>query len=61
MDRKAGLETIRERPANLRPDTMIPEIDSSKLLGANKSIAIRHGDQVYTLRLTRADKLLLTK
>lgn len=46
------------RPAQAQD---IVEIDSASIFGSAKTVAIRHGDQVYTLRVTRADKLLLTK
>ncbi|MEM9013338.1 MAG: hemin uptake protein HemP [Pseudomonadota bacterium] len=36
-------------------------IDSTSLLGGSKTVAIRHGAEIYTLRKTRAGKLLLTK
>ncbi|MEM7506744.1 MAG: hemin uptake protein HemP [Pseudomonadota bacterium] len=37
------------------------EIDSRTLLGHGKTVTIRHGAEFYTLRLTRANKLILTK
>lgn len=38
-----------------------PEIDSRRLFDGKRLLAIRHGAEVYTLRITRADKLILTK
>lgn len=52
----------KERPD--RPDRAEAQdkvIASSALFGATRTVAIRHGAQLYTLRITRADKLLLTK
>lgn len=38
------------------------EIDSGALFGDEaRIVAIRHGSELYTLRITRADKLILTK
>ncbi len=36
-------------------------IDSRQLFGAVKEITIAHGDDVYRLRLTSQNKLILTK
>jgi hemin uptake protein HemP len=37
------------------------EVDVRQLLDGAREIRIRHRDEVYTLRLTRLDKLILTK
>jgi hemin uptake protein HemP len=37
------------------------EVDSRALLGTGLTVTIRHGSEVYTLRETRAGKLILTK
>lgn len=37
------------------------EIDSARLLDGRRELVIRHGEQVYRLRHTRHDKLILTK
>ena len=37
------------------------QLDSRSLLGAARELRIRHNGAVYTLRLTRQDKLILTK
>ena len=37
------------------------EIDSLRLLQGQREICIRHGSEVYRLRHTRNDKLILTK
>lgn len=38
-----------------------PALDSTLLLAGEKQVAIRHGDELYSLRLTRNGKLILTK
>jgi len=38
-----------------------PRIDSAELLRGQRTVDIKHGDQHYTLRLTRDNKLILTK
>ncbi|MBK9130623.1 MAG: hemin uptake protein HemP [Gammaproteobacteria bacterium] len=36
-------------------------IESGELLGGANQVFIRHGGQIYTLRRTRENKLILTK
>lgn len=36
-------------------------IDSRLLFGSSNTVMIRHGQETYTLRETRAGKLILTK
>ena len=44
------------------PDSGRPrQISSAELLGGTAQLAIAHGGAVYTLRLTRNGKLILTK
>jgi hemin uptake protein HemP len=38
-----------------------PPIDSRLLFGDLKTVQIEHGGQRYTLRITRENKLILTK
>jgi hemin uptake protein HemP len=38
-----------------------PSIESNKLLRGTREVLIRHGGEVYRLRHTRNDKLILTK
>jgi hemin uptake protein HemP len=38
-----------------------PRVSSAQLLRGQRTVAIEHGDQHYTLRLTRENKLILTK
>jgi hemin uptake protein HemP len=44
-----------QTPVSLR------EIDSARLLQGGNEILIRHGDEVYRLRLTKNGKLILQK
>ena len=37
------------------------EVDSDRLLHGQREVLIRHGNEVYRLRHTRNDKLILTK
>ncbi|MGE4418723.1 MAG: hemin uptake protein HemP [Sulfurimonas sp.] len=39
----------------------VQEIDSKKLFKSEKVVKIIHDNQVYTLRITRENKLILTK
>ncbi len=36
-------------------------IDSVTLLGGRREVIIRHGDELYRLRVTASNKLILTK
>jgi hemin uptake protein HemP len=57
---------VARRPSRLEiplvaeaPDR--PSIESNKLLRGTREVLIRHGGEVYRLRHTRNDKLILTK
>ena len=52
-----------QTPANPqdRPANEPPLLDSAQLLGGRKQVAISHGGELYSLRLTRNGKLILTK
>ncbi len=39
----------------------VETVDSLRLLHGHRELLIRHGDEVYRLRHTRNDKLILTK
>ena len=49
-----------QMPATARPGVQ-PDHDSRELMRGNREVLIRHGDQVYRLRHTSNDKLILTK
>lgn len=38
-----------------------PRVDSLRLLAGGRELVIQHGAEEYRLRLTRNDKLILTK
>ena len=38
-----------------------PVVLTEDLFGARREVIIRHGQQEYRLRITKADKLILTK
>ena len=46
-----------QAPASLAPG----QFDSDSLLGGAREVLIHHGSEVYRLRHTRNDKLILTK
>lgn len=57
-----------QKPASAKnqtiPESGLPsprEIDSVSLLQGDKEILIRHAGEVYRLRLTKNDKLILQK
>jgi len=45
------------------PDSppIVPLYESQALLGSGREIVIRHGGECYRLRVTRQNKLILTK
>lgn len=49
-------ESYRAEPAS-RP----PIVRTEQLFGTRREIIIKHGQEEYRLRITRADKLILTK
>lgn len=52
-------QKVKPESANLRPQR--GEIPSEELLGGKSEVFIRHGDELYRLRLTRNGKLILQK
>ena len=44
-----------------RVKKMVREVTSSELLCGDTELLIRHGDEVYRLKLTRNGKLILQK
>lgn len=47
--------------ANSQRIAKAPHIDSHRLLSGGRELVIEHAGQEYRLRLTRNDKLILTK
>lgn len=50
--------TFTDRPD---PSACEAEVTSASLLHGQREVLIRHGSEVYRLRHTRNDKLILTK
>ena len=59
MNDLASEQPIREE--SLRSPSTLREVNSSNLLQGETEILIRHGDEVYRLRLTKNGKLILQK
>ena len=55
-----SIERTLERPVSPMPPRGAL-LDSDALLRGTREVLIRHGDEVYRLRHTRNDKLILTK
>ncbi len=58
FDSATELPSCETLPAH---DTHHGEVDSVLLLHGQREVLIRHGSEVYRLRHTRNDKLILTK
>jgi hemin uptake protein HemP len=48
-------------PDSGRPADTPRQVESRSLFGEARVVTIRHGEELYTLRITRAEKLILTK
>ncbi len=57
-DAEARPPRAPEAAAELAP---APPVDSVTLLNGRRELAIRHGADIYRLRLTASNKLILTK
>lgn len=55
------LVTRPTRSESLQPPSLSPAVESNALLRGTREVLIRHGNEVYRLRHTRNDKLILTK
>lgn len=53
--------TTADAPRPVRSEARAPRIDSQRLLSGGRELVIEHAGQEYRLRLTRNDKLILTK
>ncbi len=53
--------TPSNRPAQSSPPNGAQRIDSHRLFAGGRELVIDHAGQEYRLRLTRNDKLILTK
>ena len=59
MGRALVVTVARETPT--RPQKTLPHYEATDLTKGGDLAKIRLGDQLYTLRITRAGKLILTK
>lgn len=50
-----------QHPVQTTEAFQAPVHDAATLLAGSTTAYIKHGDQTYTLRLTRSGKLILTK
>ena len=50
-----------DHAATSAPRFPTPRVDSLRLLAGGRELVIQHGAEEYRLRLTRNDKLILTK
>lgn len=51
-------------PADAQPQPLAAPtrvVKSDQLFGTRREVIIKHGQEEYRLRITRADKLILTK
>jgi hemin uptake protein HemP len=44
-----------------KPAATAPLVTSRELLGSERILRIEHNGEIYTLRITRNDRLILTK
>jgi hemin uptake protein HemP len=59
-----GTDSVNGLPAAARPQVETespPSFDSAELLKGGREVLIRHHGEIYRLRLTRNDKLILNK
>lgn len=55
------LVTRTPHSVSTQPLALSPAVESITLLRGTREVLIRHGNEVYRLRHTRNDKLILTK
>lgn len=60
---QASAPASHSRPTLRMPVSAVrtPRVDSQRLLSGGRELVIEHSGQEYRLRLTRNDKLILTK
>jgi hemin uptake protein HemP len=59
-----GTDSVNNLPADTHPQIETespPSVDSADLLKGGREVLIRHHGEIYRLRLTRNDKLILNK
>jgi hemin uptake protein HemP len=60
MDDRRGPARIDEMQRD-RPALTLPAVESVAILQGRREVIIRHGAELYRLRLTASNKLILTK
>ena len=56
------MHSVKDEPKLLPPlENQRKVYESRQLLGEDKEIFIRHAGEIYRLRMTRQNKLILTK
>lgn len=60
-DAVKGHEVKSDRVKWDGPDLDIPVADSATLMCGKRELVIRHNGQIYRLRVTASEKLILTK
>jgi len=53
--------TVPGDPHRAETPSRPPILRTEQLFGSRREIIIKHGQEEYRLRITRADKLILTK
>ena len=53
--------TLEGRIIHMTKAGSVPALDSAEIFQGGKEIVIRHGDELYRLRLTSSNKLILIK
>lgn len=61
IERPAAPDVEQTRALADRSGRSRPVLDSARLLQGESEVLIRHGDELYRLRHTRNDRLILTK
>ena len=62
MSEAADVHAASSPPPIVRPAAARPAIVRTEdLFGARREVIIKHGQEEYRLRITRTDKLILTK
>jgi len=60
-DLAGGRTPVSERTTEAAADPRERAVDSAALFAGRREIVIRHAGSEYRLRITRSDKLILTK
>lgn len=53
--------TVDDKIIHLTKAGSVPALDSAEIFQGGKEIVIRHGEELYRLRLTSSNKLILIK